>query len=384
MQTSSLSLLKARHPDFCLGAAGYPEKHPEAPTAEADLDNLKRKVDAGAAFVTTQLFFDNDVYYRFVERCGRAGIAVPIVPGLMPVLSLKQIQRFTSMCGASLPATLVRRLEAAGEAPGDRRGRRDRLGPGADPRPARPRRPGLPPLHPEPGKERARPRRGSRGVAGPHASPRRAPAGSPPRARIRQTASRWSPWISIRPSLTVPPHPQAARMLLSEPLLLGKADADKSGDHRDGLSRPSPVLARDVDAAPVPRRGRPAPAGRAGAASGAARKAGAAERAERIVHQVPAPVRRYPVGHAQASRRTIPRGMSRVAAEEHERLRVAAALQEMDELGMERAAGLRQGTRPGAPSALATASPSARLMPSIRADKRLLDPVFHGGRENTP
>lgn len=112
-----VSLLKARHPDFCLGAAGYPEKHPEAPTPEADLANLKRKVDAGAAFITTQLFFDNEVYYRFVDRCGRGGISVPIVPGLMPVLSLKQIRRFTSMCGASLPPILVRRLEAAGEIP---------------------------------------------------------------------------------------------------------------------------------------------------------------------------------------------------------------------------------------------------------------------------
>ena len=112
-----VGLLKARHPDFCLGAAGYPEKHPEARTAAADMDNLKRKVDAGAAFVTTQLFFDNAAYYRFVESCAKAGIAVPIVPGLMPVLSLKQIQRFTSMCGASLPPTLVRRLEAAGESP---------------------------------------------------------------------------------------------------------------------------------------------------------------------------------------------------------------------------------------------------------------------------
>ncbi|HTU00364.1 MAG TPA: methylenetetrahydrofolate reductase [NAD(P)H] [Candidatus Sulfotelmatobacter sp.] len=112
-----VGLLKARHPDFCLGAAGYPEKHPEAPTAAVDLDNLKRKVGAGAAFVTTQLFFDNNVYYRFVDRCGKAGISVPIVPGLMPVLSLKQVQRFTSMCGASLPPTLARRLEAAGEAP---------------------------------------------------------------------------------------------------------------------------------------------------------------------------------------------------------------------------------------------------------------------------
>jgi methylenetetrahydrofolate reductase (NADPH) len=110
-------LLKARHPDFCLGVGGYPEKHPEAPSAEVDLENLKRKVDAGADFVTTQLFFDNEAYYRFVERCVNAGIQVPIVPGIMPVLSLKQIQRFASMCGTSLPSTLARRLEAAGEVP---------------------------------------------------------------------------------------------------------------------------------------------------------------------------------------------------------------------------------------------------------------------------
>jgi methylenetetrahydrofolate reductase (NADPH) len=111
-----VSLLKARHPDFCLGVGGYPETHPEARSAEADLANLRRKVDAGADFVTTQLFFDNESYYRFVERCRHAGITVPIVPGIMPVLSLKQIQRFTSMCGTSLPGTLIRRLEAAGDA----------------------------------------------------------------------------------------------------------------------------------------------------------------------------------------------------------------------------------------------------------------------------
>lgn len=108
-------LLKSRHADFCLGVAGYPEKHPEAPSLEADLTHLRRKVDAGAAFVTTQLFFDNAVYYRFVEKCRVAGITVPIVPGIMPVLSLKQIQRFTQMCGATLPAQLTKRLEAAAD-----------------------------------------------------------------------------------------------------------------------------------------------------------------------------------------------------------------------------------------------------------------------------
>jgi len=110
-----VALLKSRHPDVCLGVGGYPEKHPEAASAETDLAALKLKVDAGADFITTQLFFDNAVYYRFVDRCRAAGIAIPIVPGIMPVLSLKQIQRFTSMCGATLPPKLITRLEVAAE-----------------------------------------------------------------------------------------------------------------------------------------------------------------------------------------------------------------------------------------------------------------------------
>ena len=112
-----VALLKGRHEDFCLGVGGYPEKHPEAESADADLANLRRKVDAGAGFVTTQLFFDNADFYRFVDRSRAAGIDVPIVPGIMPVLSLKQITRITDLCGASLPERLVRRLEAAGDRP---------------------------------------------------------------------------------------------------------------------------------------------------------------------------------------------------------------------------------------------------------------------------
>lgn len=110
-----VALLKSRHPDFCLGVGGYPEKHPEAASLDADLTALKRKVDAGADFITTQLFFDNTVYYRFVEKCRAAGITIPIVPGIMPVLSLKQITRFTAMCGTALPAQLITRLEVAAE-----------------------------------------------------------------------------------------------------------------------------------------------------------------------------------------------------------------------------------------------------------------------------
>jgi methylenetetrahydrofolate reductase (NADPH) len=109
------ALLKARHADFCLGIAGYPEKHPEAASLDADLDNLKRKLDAGGAFVTTQLFFDNNSYYRYVDRCRARGIKAPIIPGIMPVLSLKQVQRLTAMCGAALPKALATRLEVAAE-----------------------------------------------------------------------------------------------------------------------------------------------------------------------------------------------------------------------------------------------------------------------------
>lgn len=110
-----VSLLIGRHPDFCLGVAGYPEGHPESPGEQQELDYLKSKVDAGAGFITTQLFLENEPFYRFRDRCEAAGITVPLLPGLMPAMSGDQIARITSMCGASLPGALTEKLAKAGD-----------------------------------------------------------------------------------------------------------------------------------------------------------------------------------------------------------------------------------------------------------------------------
>lgn len=105
-----VEFIKKRY-DFCIGVAGYPEKHIECPDMETDLENLKRKVDAGADFIVTQLFFENKYFFDFVDRAIAKGISVPIIPGIMPIQNVNQIKRFTKMCGSKIPGPLLSRLE---------------------------------------------------------------------------------------------------------------------------------------------------------------------------------------------------------------------------------------------------------------------------------
>ncbi|NJN27406.1 MAG: methylenetetrahydrofolate reductase [NAD(P)H] [Cyclobacteriaceae bacterium] len=108
---SDLISFVAAQDRFCIAAAGYPEAHPESSSLETDIAHMKRKVESGADFVVTQLFFDNSYYFDFVERARKAGIDVPIVPGIMPITNFKQIKKFTQMCGAKIPANLVDTLD---------------------------------------------------------------------------------------------------------------------------------------------------------------------------------------------------------------------------------------------------------------------------------
>lgn len=110
-----VGLIRGEFSELGIAVAGYPEKHQEAPSAEVDLANLKRKVDAGADAVVTQLFYNNADFFAFRTRCEEAGIRVPIVPGLLPITNFAQVKRITALCGAKLPADLVTALEAAGD-----------------------------------------------------------------------------------------------------------------------------------------------------------------------------------------------------------------------------------------------------------------------------
>ncbi|QDV23045.1 methylenetetrahydrofolate reductase [NAD(P)H] [Aureliella helgolandensis] len=106
-----VELIRNEFPHFGILVAGYPEVHQEAVDATSDMANLVRKVDAGADAIVTQLFYDNDDFFRFRDQCVAAGIRVPIVPGLLPVLSLKQVQRIASLCKAKLPNEFLSRLQ---------------------------------------------------------------------------------------------------------------------------------------------------------------------------------------------------------------------------------------------------------------------------------
>ena len=112
-----IEILKAEY-DFCVGAACFPEVHPDAPSLEEDLKYLKRKVDAGANFLITQLFFDNRDYFNFVEEARGVGIDVPIIPGIWPVTDYKQIKRIASLCKSRFPQRFESELEERKDDPG--------------------------------------------------------------------------------------------------------------------------------------------------------------------------------------------------------------------------------------------------------------------------
>ena len=107
--------------DFEISVAAYPEGHPEAVSVEADLDNLKRKIDAGATRAITQFFFDVDVYLAFLERAQKVGITVPIVPGILPVTNFAQVVKFSAMCGTVVPEWVSRAFEGLDEDPQTRK-----------------------------------------------------------------------------------------------------------------------------------------------------------------------------------------------------------------------------------------------------------------------
>ena len=107
--------------DFEISVAAYPEVHPEAANADADMDNLKRKIDAGATRAITQFFFDPETFVRFMDRARAAGITVPIVPGVIPVTNFKQMAKFAAMCGANVPDWMVTLFDGLDEDPESRK-----------------------------------------------------------------------------------------------------------------------------------------------------------------------------------------------------------------------------------------------------------------------
>jgi len=109
--TDLIDFIRASEFPFCLAGAAYPEMHPESLDRAADLRHLQQKVKAGASFLITQMFYDNAFYFDFMDRVRRAGITVPIIPGIMPIVDVAQIRRITAGCGATIPARLENELQ---------------------------------------------------------------------------------------------------------------------------------------------------------------------------------------------------------------------------------------------------------------------------------
>jgi methylenetetrahydrofolate reductase (NADPH) len=113
--------IKRHHSDIEVSVSAYPEKHPDSPTVEADIDMLKAKVDAGASRAMTQFFFENDVYFRYLDRVRARGIDIPIMPGILPVLNFKTTAAFAARCGATVPAWLAERFRGLDNDPATRK-----------------------------------------------------------------------------------------------------------------------------------------------------------------------------------------------------------------------------------------------------------------------
>jgi len=122
-QTSAelVASIRSRHPDIEVSVSAYPEKHPESPSLDADIDMLQAKVDAGAARAITQVFFDNDLYLRYLDRVRARGITIPIVPGIMPMHNFKQARGFVTRTGTSVPDWLAAKFEGLDDDPDTRK-----------------------------------------------------------------------------------------------------------------------------------------------------------------------------------------------------------------------------------------------------------------------
>ena len=113
--------IKKRYPNIEVSVSAYPEKHPESPSFDADIDTLKAKVDSGATRAITQFFFDNDLYFRYLDRVRARGINIPIVPGILPVQNFRQAANFAKRTGASMPDWLAKKFEGLDDDPDTRK-----------------------------------------------------------------------------------------------------------------------------------------------------------------------------------------------------------------------------------------------------------------------